>query len=66
MEHDNVPWILFVVVDHNPVGVSYRGPYLQALKFFRRVRGATVRRGILKRGILKKAAGSRHLTSFLG
>jgi hypothetical protein len=35
-ERDNVPWINLIVVDHFPIGVSYRGSHLQAFKFFRR------------------------------
>jgi hypothetical protein len=56
-----VPSINLVIVDHFPVGVSYRGPQLQTLKLFGRVESGTTRRGVLK-----KAVGPCPLDQLLG
>jgi hypothetical protein len=61
MERDDVPWIHSVVVDHFLVGVSYQGPYLQALILVGSRRSSTTRRGVLERGLLTKSARSSTL-----
>jgi hypothetical protein len=64
-ECDNVPWINLFVVDHFPVGVSYWGPHLEALKLFGRVGSGTMRWGVIRRGFLMKAKGSCPLGKLL-
>jgi hypothetical protein len=56
LERDDVAWIHFIVVDYFPVGVSYRGPYLQTLILVRCRRSGTTRRGVLGRGLLMEIA----------
>jgi hypothetical protein len=65
MEHDDVPWNQFVVVDHFPVGVSYQGPYLQTLILVG-CRSGTTRKGVLGRGLLTESAGPLPLGELLG
>jgi hypothetical protein len=64
-ESDNVPWILFIVVDLFPVGVDFRGADLQALKLVGGAGSATTRRRVLRGGLLSKTAGSRALGNLL-
>jgi hypothetical protein len=65
-ERDDIPWIHFVVIDNFPIGVSYRGPDLQALILLERVGSATTRRGILGRGLLTESVGTSMLGERLG
>jgi hypothetical protein len=65
-ERDDVPWIHFVVVDHFPVGVSYRRPYLQTAILVRCRRSGTTRRGVLERGLLMESDAPSPLGELLG
>jgi hypothetical protein len=65
-ERDYGPWIHLVVVDHFPIGVSYRGPHLQTLKLVRRVRSGSMKWGVLGSGVLMKVAGPCPLGKLLG
>jgi hypothetical protein len=65
VESDQVHWVLLGVIHNFSVGVSDREPDLQALKLFRRLRSATMRRGILGRGVLLITTGSSSLSELL-
>jgi hypothetical protein len=64
-EGDEVHWVLLAVVHHLPVGVSDRGPDLQALRLIGRLGSATTRRRILRGGLLSKRVGSCPLGKLL-
>jgi hypothetical protein len=55
-----------VVVDHFPVGVSYRGPYLQTLKLIGCRRSGTMRRGVIGEDFSWRVLGLHLLASYLG
>jgi hypothetical protein len=54
VEGDEVRGVVFALVHHLLVGVSDRGPDLQALKLIGRLRSATARRRVLRGGLLSE------------